>query len=119
MFEVVIFRSQPVALCLYILCAGLLLLGFWSAIGLIHHVRIARTTRLPFVILPLSLIGAPWQLAQFIIIPVLKSLPGRLTRSWLPYLLFNEFSHNDYGLFEKLGTETFLAVSPGELILYT
>ncbi|GAW24954.1 hypothetical protein ANO14919_145510 [Xylariales sp. No.14919] len=111
--------SQPTAFCLWILCTGILSLASWSVISLIHHVRLAQTTCLPFVILPCSLLGAPWQMAQFIVVPVLKSLPARLTRNWLPFLLFNEFWHNGYEPFERLGADTFLTASPGGLILYT
>ncbi|KAI0487358.1 cytochrome P450 [Xylaria cf. heliscus] len=119
MFEVFVVMSQPVAFCLWIFCTGTLSLWLWSAISLIHHVHLARTTRLPFLILPCSLLGAPWRMAQFIMIPIVKSLPERLTRNWLPFLLINELWHNGYEPFERLGTDTFLAVSPGGLILYT
>ncbi|KAJ8104960.1 hypothetical protein ONZ43_g7614 [Nemania bipapillata] len=59
------------------------------------------------------------RMAQSIVVLVLKSLPARLTRNWLPFLLFNEIWHNGYEPFERLGADTFLAVSPGGLILYT
>ncbi|XDG04703.1 hypothetical protein ABKA04_004318 [Annulohypoxylon sp. FPYF3050] len=111
--------SQPIGFCLWMLCTGSLFLGFWSVISLVKHVRLARATRLPFVVLPFSLLGAPWQLAQFIVVPVVKSLPERLTRDWLTLLLFNEFWHSGYEPFERLKADTFLAVSPGGLILHT
>ncbi|KAF2972660.1 hypothetical protein GQX73_g870 [Xylaria multiplex] len=119
MFGAFAIISQSMALYLCILYTGILSFGLWSVISLIYHVRLARTTRLPFVVLPFSLLGAPWQLAQFIVVPVVKSLPEPLTRNWLPFLLFNEFWHNGYEPFERLKSDTFLAVSPGGLILYT
>ncbi|TFB00211.1 Cytochrome P450 3A13 [Trichoderma ghanense] len=111
--------SQLATVCLWTTCIGSALLGLWSAISLLHHVRLARTIGLPFVILPFWLLGGPWQLAQFIVVPVLKALPERLTRNWLPLLLFNEFWHNGYEPFQRLQADTFVAVSPGGLILYT
>ncbi|KAL6873063.1 cytochrome P450 [Trichoderma novae-zelandiae] len=111
--------SQLTTLCLWTTGIGFGLLASWSALSLLHHVRLARTVGLPFVILPFWLLGGPWQLAQFVVVPVLKALPERLTRNWLPLLLFNEFWHNGYEPFERLQANTFLAVSPGGLILYT
>ncbi|KAI1170442.1 cytochrome P450 [Nemania sp. FL0916] len=119
MFGVFAGMSQPAFFCLQILCIGFLSLGVWSLVGLIRNVRLAQSTRLPFVILPFLLLGAPWQLAQFIIVPIAKSLPERLTQNWLPLLLFHEFWHSGYELFERLKTDTFLTVSPGGLILHT
>ncbi|GAP88716.1 putative cytochrome P450 [Rosellinia necatrix] len=119
MLKVFAVTSHPVVFCLWAFCTGFLSLGVWCAINLLYHVRLARSTGLPFVILPFSLLGAPWQLLQSIVVPVVKSLPERLTRSWLPFLLFNEFWHNGYEPFERLKADTFLAVSPGGLILYT
>ncbi|KAI1465650.1 cytochrome P450 [Daldinia caldariorum] len=88
--------SHPLVFCLWILCTSFLTLGFWSVVSIVQNVRLARTTGLPFVVLPFSLLGAPWPLAQSIV-----------------------FWHNGYEPFERLKTETFLAVSPGGLILYT
>jgi cytochrome P450 len=111
--------SQLTSLCLWAASIGSVLLGLWSSISLLRHIRLAQSTGLPFVILPFWLLGGPWQLAQFIVVPVLKALPERLTRNWLPLLLFNEFWHNGYEPFERLQADTFMAVSPGGLILYT
>lgn len=118
-FDVSAIMDQPVAFCIEILFVGFLSLGLWSLIGLVHHVNLAKATSLPFVILPYSLLGAPWQLAQFIVVPVAKLVPQRLTQAWLPLLLFNEFWHSGYEPFERVKADTFLAVSPGGLILYT
>ncbi|KAL7912262.1 cytochrome P450 [Trichoderma velutinum] len=107
------------ALCLWVVCTGLGLLGLWSVASLLHHIRLARAVGLPYVVLPFWLLGGPWQLAQFIVVPVLKALPERLTRNWLPLLLFHEFWHSGYEPFERLQADTFLAISPGGLILYT
>src|SRR5688572_17614577 len=103
---------QP-STCLCVSLTGLLSLGLWSTYKLIHHVHSAQAVGLPFVVLPFSLLGAPWQVLQFAVVPFLKFLPERLTRNWLPLLLFNEYWHNGYEPFKKLGVDTFLAVSPG------
>lgn len=51
--------------------------------------------------------------------PIAKLTPKRFTENWLPLLLFHDFWHNGYAPFERARTDTFLAVSPGGLVLYT
>ncbi|KAH8878738.1 cytochrome P450 [Thozetella sp. PMI_491] len=119
MFGIFAVVTQSATLFLQILFAGFLSLGFWSIVSLVRHVRLARTTGLPFVVVPCSLLGSPWLLARFILVPLANSLPERLTQSWLPLLSFNEFWHNGYEPFERLKADTFLTVSPGGLILHT
>ncbi|KAF7531227.1 hypothetical protein G7054_g9082 [Neopestalotiopsis clavispora] len=111
--------SQIVVYSTWTLIVGGLSLGLWSLVDIVHYIRAARATGLPFVVLPCSLIGAPWQLAQFLVVPVAKLFPKRLTDGWLPLLLFNEFWHNGYEPFARAKADTFLAVSPGGIILYT
>ncbi|EHA18942.1 hypothetical protein ASPNIDRAFT_54126 [Aspergillus niger ATCC 1015] len=97
------------------------LAGFtsWSLVCLILNVREARSTGLPYVILPCSLLGAPWLLSQPVVLPLLKALPRTWTSKWLPLLIFNDGWHLGYTPFEQVGADTFLAVSPGGFVLYT
>lgn len=118
-FEIFAIMDQTVAFWLWTILIGLLSLGIWSLIRLVHHIQLARATGLPFVILPYSLLGAPWQLARSIVAPVSRLIPERLTQGWLPLLLLNEFWHNGYEPFDRVKAETFLAVSPGGIILHT
>lgn len=104
---------------LEVLTVGFLSLGLWSLASLARNIRLARATGLPFEVLPCSLLSAKWQLAQLVVVPVAKLLPKRLTQGWLPLLLFDDFWHNGYEPFERVQADTFLAVSPEGLILYT
>ncbi|KAJ5938242.1 hypothetical protein N7454_004584 [Penicillium verhagenii] len=83
------------------------------------HISSGLATALTYVILPCSLLGAPWLLSQSLLLPILKALPQSWTEHWLPLLIFNDGWHNGYEPFERVGTDTFLAVSPGGIILYT
>lgn len=111
--------DQYVPFCLWLGLVALALLGIWSLIGLARHIRLARATNLPFVILPCSMLGAPWQLVQFIVISVANLIPDRLTRKWRALLVFNDIWRDGYKPFEHVKADTFLVVSPGKLILFT
>ncbi|PYH91563.1 cytochrome P450 [Aspergillus ellipticus CBS 707.79] len=104
-----------------LLASGMLAVSWtaWCLVSLLVNITRARATTLPSVILPCSLLGAPWLLTQPLTVPCLRALPAAWTASWLPLLLFNDGWHNGYEPFERVGADTFLAVSPGGLILYT
>ncbi|KAE8137314.1 cytochrome P450 [Aspergillus pseudotamarii] len=91
----------------------------WCLATLIVNVSRARATGLHYVIVPCSMLGAPWLLTQPMLLPFLKALPEWWTEKWLPLLLFNEGWHNGYEPFRRVGADTFLAVSPSDMILYT
>jgi hypothetical protein len=91
----------------------------WCLASLRANLSRARATGLPYVILPCSVLGAPWLLTQPVLLPLLAALPESWTAKWLPLLLFNDGWHNGYEPFQRAGGDTFLAVSPGGVILYT
>ncbi|KAE8407188.1 cytochrome P450 [Aspergillus pseudonomiae] len=91
----------------------------WCLATLIANVSRARATGLQYVIVPCSMLGAPWLLTQPLLLPILQALPELWTEKWLPLLLFNDGWHNGYEPFERVGADTFLAVSPGDIIFYT
>jgi len=91
----------------------------WCLATLITNLSRARATALTYVILPCSLLGAPWLLSQSLLLPILRALPHSWTANWLPLLIFNDGWHNGYEPFKHVGADTFLAVSPGGIILYT
>lgn len=105
-----------------ILVTGGVLAGAWTAwclASLMANLSRARATGLPYVILPCSVLGAPWLLTQPLLHPLLTALPESWTENWLPLLLFNDGWHNGYEPFRRAGADTFLAVSPGSVVLYT
>lgn len=62
--------DESLVLGLWTCLFAVLSLLIWCTVGLVYNIRLAQATGLPFVILPFSLLGAPWQLAQFIVIPL-------------------------------------------------
>lgn len=105
--------------CAAILGVVVCLFGAWSLTCLLLNIAHARSTALPYVVLPCALLGAPWLLCQPVALPILEAFPTRWTKGWLPLLLFSEGWHHGYQPFEDIGADTFLAVSPGGIILYT
>lgn len=77
-----------------------------------------RASGLPYLVVPCYLLGAPWPLTQLSLLPLLSALPGSWTAKWLPLLVFNDGWHNSYEPFERNGSDTFLTVAPGGIILY-
>ncbi|KAJ5720785.1 cytochrome P450 [Penicillium malachiteum] len=104
---------------LHILVTSVAIWVTWCLASLINNLSQARATGLKYVILPCSLLGAPWLLSQSVFLPLLGALPHPWTVNWLPLLIFNDAWHNGYEPFERVGVDTFLAVSPGGIILYT
>ncbi|KAI9044661.1 cytochrome P450 [Aspergillus affinis] len=93
--------------------------GIWSLVSLVSHIALARSTGLPYVLVPCSFLGRAWLLCQPFLLPVLQLLPLSWTQHWLPLLQFDRAWHNGYEPFARVEADTFLAVSPGAIILYT
>ncbi|PLB51305.1 cytochrome P450 [Aspergillus steynii IBT 23096] len=93
--------------------------GIWSLVSLFSQLARARSTGLPCVIVPCSCLGAPWLLSQPILLPIFQLLPTSWTQNWLPLLRFERGWHDGYEPFAKVGADTFLTVSPGDIVLYT
>lgn len=91
----------------------------WCLASLKINLSRARATGLPCVVVPCSLLGVPWLLSQALLLPLLTAVPESWTEKWLPLLIFNDGWHNGYEPFRHAGADTFLAVSPGSIILYT
>ena len=89
----------------------------WCLASLMANLFRARSTGFPYVIVPCSMLGGPWLLSQALLL-LLTALPESWTEKWLPLLIFNDGCHNGYEPFRHAGVDTFLAVSPGSIILY-
>lgn len=91
----------------------------WCLTSLMANMSRARATALPYLVVPCYILGAPWLLTQSLLLPFLSALPEQWTRKWLPLLVFNDGWHNGYEPFEQVGSDTFLTVASGGIILYT
>ncbi|KAK4042705.1 cytochrome P450 [Parachaetomium inaequale] len=87
--------------------------------GLQKNIAKARKTGLVYILTPVSPVNLAWQLTFFVWVPLIRLLPKSLWENWL-FVMFPEwFYSTGQTHFDRLGTETFLVVSPGDICLYT
>ncbi|GAB1315066.1 Cytochrome P450 monooxygenase [Madurella fahalii] len=79
----------------------------------------ARKTGLVYIVLPWSPINLLWQLTFRLWVPLIKLLPKAVWEDRLFVMIPDWAYRTGQEYFERLGTESFIAVSPGEMLLYT
>lgn len=85
---------------------------------LARNLAAARTSNITYVIVPVYLFNRFWLITHRAWLPVLCKLPGAWTESWIE-LVDPEWTWKRlYAPFKKLGTDTFLTVSPGGNMLW-
>lgn len=103
-----------------------------------RNIKEAKSSGLKYVILPFFIFSTTWAIIQALFLPLLDRLPESWTESWLPYIfkrLFSNYLSADFALnrlltftrswrygyepFRKIGTDTFIVVSPTRNVLYT
>ena len=84
-----------------------------------RNLAAAKKSGIPYVILPFYQQDRLWQLSQNFVAPVLRKLPTSWTEPGLELSLINWDWQRKYEPFKRLGTDTFLAVSPQRNILFT
>lgn len=83
-----------------------------------RNLAAAKKSGIPYVIVPFYQQNRLFQLSQGVFIPVLRNLPISWTQPWFALTL--EWGwHLRYEPFKRLGTDTFLTVSPERNTLYT
>ncbi|MCJ1438187.1 hypothetical protein MMC27_007574 [Xylographa pallens] len=92
---------------------------YLQVVSLRKNIAEAKSTGFTYVVLYVHLLSLPWALLQPLLLPLLVRLPDSLTATWLPLLLFTKGWHYGYQPFEKVGSDTFIVVSPGGNILHT
>lgn len=85
--------------------------------GFFRNLAAAKSSGIPYIIVPVSLLNPVWKLSQKIWEPYLRKLPLRLTDPWLDFIFEDWTLKYQYGGFRKAGHDTFLTVSPGGNIL--
>lgn len=83
-----------------------------------RNLAVAKKSGIPYVIVPFYQQNRPFQLFSGFVLPILRKLPISWTHPWLVLTL--EWGwHLRYEPFKRLGTDTFLAVSPERNTLFT
>lgn len=78
-----------------------------------RNLALAKSSGIPYIIVPVYLYNPVWMITQTLWAPYLRMLPDRLTDPWLD-LIFPDWTWTlQYGGFKKVGHDTFLTVSPG------
>ena len=104
-----------------ILTATLALVVFYigkNVYSLRNNLAIAKSSGIPYKIVPVFIVNRKWQTSQPLSLPLLNSLPKSWTESWLPLCLEWGWKRR-YAPFANVGSDTFLTVSPGRIVLNT
>jgi hypothetical protein len=83
-----------------------------------RNLAAAKSSGIPYVIVPIYLYSLTWGVLQKPVAPYLRMLPSCLTDPWLD-LIFDDWWTHQYGTFKKVGHDTFLTVAPGGNILHS
>ncbi|KAL2118449.1 hypothetical protein VTJ04DRAFT_8109 [Mycothermus thermophilus] len=99
---------------------AVLAMTIYTAIsGLLKGIAMAKKTGFVYVVSPVSPFNRIWQLTSWLTIPLIKLLPKPLWENWLFILLPSWAYNTKQEHWKRLGTETFVIVSPGDIILFT
>ena len=84
----------------------------------VRYLNAAKASNIPYIIVPIYWINPLWRIAQSFCVPILRLLPAQWTDPWLGLIQENWTWVDRFALFERLGTDAFLTVSPGGNALY-
>lgn len=84
----------------------------------VRNLSAAKGSNIPYIVVPIYWLNPLWRITQPLCMPVLRRLPLRWTDPWLSVIEENWTWTSRYAIFERLGTDTFLTVSPGGNTLY-
>ncbi|KAL8772171.1 MAG: hypothetical protein Q9209_002606 [Squamulea sp. 1 TL-2023] len=76
-----------------------------------RNIAAAKATGLPYVVLPWSNLNLPWLILRPILLPYLKKLPIQ-DKLWFKLLSVDWPWDQQYTIFQRLGSDNFLYVSP-------
>lgn len=83
-----------------------------------RHLAEAKASGIPYIVVPFYYNNRFYQLCSLVLLPILHRLPSTWTESWLCHLE-DWFWSERYTLFERMGADTFLIVSPERLRMTT
>lgn len=83
-----------------------------------RHLRAAKRSGIPYVIVPWFMLDRFWLLTHLLWLKPLRKLPRRYTE-WVDFLLPGFSWDYRHKIFERVGHDTFMTVSPGGNFLWT
>ncbi|KAM7191875.1 Cytochrome P450 [Naviculisporaceae sp. PSN 640] len=87
--------------------------------GLRGNIQKAQKTGLVYVVSPVHSFNIIWQAGSAVFIPLVKKLPKQWWENWLPLTAPNWEYKSRMEQFDRLGTDTFILVTPGGMTLFT
>ena len=84
-----------------------------------RNLAAAKKSGIPYVIVPFYRDNQLYQLLQIFLVPLVRKLPRTWTEPWFDLTLVDWLWRMRYEPFKRLGTDTFLAVSPERNVLFT
>ena len=82
------------------------------------HLADAQASGIPYQIVPFFLVNRLFQVSCIFLLPIFRKLPKSWTESWLPLVVEWGWARR-YEPFARIGSDTFLTVSPERNVLYT
>jgi hypothetical protein len=82
------------------------------------HIAAAKASNLPYVVAPIYGLSRPWLAFQGLLMPYLRRLPASLKNPWIDVVAGDWFWDGQYSQFERMGSDTFLIVSPWGICIY-
>ena len=101
------------------LLASLALYAFKLYTQFARNLAVAKNSGIPYVIVPFYRLNRPFQLFQIFLTPVIRKLPISWIDPWFDLTTVQWIWRMNYEPFKRLGTDTFLTVSPERNALYT
>lgn len=81
------------------------------------HLRAAKASGIPYVVSPIHGVDLFWLITEHFWWPILRRLPTWATRDWIDVVSGDWIWNYRYTINQRLGSDTFLVVSPLGLIL--
>lgn len=101
------------------LLASCVLYAFKVYTQFARNLAAAKKSRIPYVVVPFYPSNRLYQLSQVFLVPIVRRLPISWTESWFDLTTLEWTWRMKYEPFKRLGTDTFLTVSPERNVLYT
>ena len=83
------------------------------------NLKVAQDSGIPYIIVPFFLVNRVFQFACIILVPLMKKLPSDWTFPWFDLTLEPWGWERRYEPFQRLGSDTFITVSPERNVLFT
>jgi len=97
-------------------CTALYALKMYRQLS--KNIADAKVSGIPYQVVPFFLVNRLWQISSIFVLPILRRLPLSWTDPWLDITL--EWGYTlRYQPFKRMGSDTFLTVSPGRIVLNT